>query len=767
MKTWHIHIEGQVQGVGFRPFIYRLAVQENIFGWVSNTIDGVHIELNGDERKANHFLSKIINQKPALAQVTASSLYAAEEQSFEHFTIIESKKEGVPNLLLSPDFGMCVDCQNELKDTGNRRVVYPFNTCTNCGPRYSIIEELPYDRETTAMQLFTMCASCSDEYHNPLNRRYFSQTNSCPDCAIELSFFDHNLNLRSLNVRNIIEQICQLWTDGKIIAIKGIGGYLLTCDAHNEQAIIRLRRLKHRPTKPFALIFPDISSLEKVVDISDIESIALQSVVAPIVLLDIKETVDAQLPFESIAPNLHQIGVMLPYTPLLDLLMKKYTKPIIATSGNISNSPIVYQDEKAKKELSLISDFVLTNNRKILVPQDDGLVRYSYFKKQKIIMRRARGLAPSYINPDLNLSTKTILATGAMLKSTFTFLHQGNVFISQYLGDLAHFDTEESYRQTIQHFFNIFKSQPEIILCDAHPEYPSTIFAQELATNSNLPVQKVQHHLAHFSAILGEHNLMQTPEPILGVIWDGTGLGDDRNIWGGEFFVYKNYEFERCGHLSYFDFILGDKMPKEPRISALVIGKQNPDALEFLRDKFTEEEWKVYHKILLKDSPLKCSSMGRLFDAVASLLNLCDLQSFEGEAAMRLETIALEYCQRNGLDFKSSYISKTTSNQMISVDEIVTGILQDIRNNIAVDFIAAKFHYSLVQAIDMCAHQLRIEKIAFSGGVFQNGLLIDLLQHHLSAKYSLYFHQSLSPNDENISFGQLIYHQIRQELRNK
>lgn len=767
MNTWHLHIKGQVQGVGFRPFIYRLAQQENLCGWVNNAIDGVHIEINANQEKVNLFLEKVIEQGPILARVTGVTIHVVQDQVFKDFTIHESKNEGVANLLVSPDFGMCSDCQEELLNATNRRSGYPFITCTNCGPRYSIVQHLPYDRVATTMSIFDLCDQCLDEYHAPTDRRYFSQTNSCPNCAIELSLFSKQKTIVSKKPVTIIDKTCQLWNEGKIIAIKGLGGYILTCDATNEQAVQQLRQLKYRPAKPFALMFPNLDLLEKEVEISEEESTALQSAVAPIVILNLKNNTDFDLQLKVIAPNLAQIGVMLPYTPLFDLLLRKHKLPIVATSGNRSNAPIIFDDNKALEELSLIADYVLANGREIAVPQDDSVIRFSYFNKQRIIVRRSRGYAPSYINPHLEFSDKTILATGAMLKSTFTFLHQKNVFISQYLGDLGHFDTEESYRLTLQHFFKLFQSEPEILLCDAHPNYSSTQFAEQLATSANLPIMKVQHHIAHFAAILGEHHLTQSVEAILGVIWDGTGLGDDENIWGGEFFVFKDSQFKRWGHLSYFDFMLGNKMPKEPRISALAMGKNIPGALAILKPKFSEEEWNIYQTILTKKHPLKSSSMGRCFDAVAALLNLCDRQTYEGEAAMLLEKQALAYFKTEGLDFQSSYFLNLTSEQTISVDEILTGIIQDIQQKKSVNYISAKFHYSLVQAIKAIAIALKIKKIAFSGGVFQNEVLVDLLLHHLGAKYELLFHQALSPNDENISFGQLIYYQIQEDLVNK
>ena len=538
MKTWHIHIEGQVQGVGFRPFVYVLAKEFGLNGWVNNTIDGVHIEINALEKVAQDFYQQLINKAPILAKITKHQIAVSSQKFFDNFQIIHSNLSGKANLLITPDFGLCQDCQVDISADQNRRYGYPFTTCTNCGPRYSIIKALPYDRERTTMATFSMCKNCQTEYDNPINRRYYSQTNSCVDCGIQMTLFDGNQQAIAPTSSVIIDLVCSFWKSGKIVAIKGIGGYLLTCDANNDKTIQLLRERKYRPSKPFALMYPNIDRIKKDLHLSEIEEQEINSSISPILLLDKKEKNTV-----SIAPNLQQIGAMLPYTPLFDLLLKKFQKPIIATSGNISNSPIVYSDEKALAELIQIADFIVTNNRPIVVPQDDSVIKFSTFKKQKIIIRRSRGLAPTYINARLKLSNKSILAAGAMLKSTFSFLHQKNTYISQYLGDLGHFDTEENYKHTVQHFLNLFKVKPEIILTDKHPEYAATLFGESLSKQLVIPIEKIQHHIAHFGAVLGENNLLHSAEPILGVIWDGTGLGDDKQIWGGEFFKYENYDF--------------------------------------------------------------------------------------------------------------------------------------------------------------------------------------------------------------------------------
>jgi hydrogenase maturation protein HypF len=764
MKTWHIHIKGQVQGVGFRPFVFLLAKEYGLKGLVNNSTNGVHIEVNTNEKLVIDFYNKLINNAPNLAQITSHSISEIEQKFFDNFQIIHSETTGEANLLLTPDFALCADCRSELHEVTNRRNKYLFITCTNCGPRFSIIHQLPYDRINTKMDTFKMCSNCNAEYENPFDRRYYSQTNSCPDCSINLTLFNSDQKEIACDSAEIIDKITHFWEEGKIVAIKGIGGYLLTCDAENKAAISELRKRKHRPSKPFALMFPDILTLKKVVDLKDEEIKQLQSHISPIVLLQIKN-IRAFVAKNNIAPGLNQVGAMLPYTPLYNLLLNKFGKPIVATSGNISNSPIVFQDEKALLELPQIADFILANNREIVVPQDDSVLKYSPFERQKIILRRSRGLAPTYINADLELPPQSILAMGAMLKSTFSFLHRGNIYISQYLGDLQHFDTQQNYEHTIQHFLKLFNAQPQIILCDKHREYASTEFGEVLSEELKVTVEPVQHHIAHFGAVLGENNLVHAEEPVLGVVWDGTGLGDDGQIWGGEFFKYENYDFLRCYYFDYFDFILGNKMPKEPRISALSACWDVMGAEAFLKNKFSETEWQVYNKFLEKENPLQTSSVGRLFDAVASLLGIMDKQSYEGEAAIQLEAMALEYFKRNGLDFQSSYFMEGAHYYRIPTKTLMTNIIIDLQKGKTRDFIAAKFHFSLMKIIKIVANNLKIKKIAFSGGVFQNGLLVDLILHHLKSDFELFFHQQLSPNDENISFGQLVCYQIEQHKK--
>lgn len=760
-----------MQGVGFRPFVYNLAKDFKLAGWVNNTTDGVHLQFNADEMVAQKFYKHIISGAPALSKITDHSIARVNYEIYDSFEIVESKIHDHPGLMLTPDFAMCDDCRTELNDSNNRRYQYPFITCTQCGPRFSIVKELPYDRPNTSMDSLAMCEACKDEYNNPQNNRHYSQTNSCPSCTVAMEMFDAAGNRLYGNNEPIINAVIKELTEGKIIAIKGIGGYLLFADAANRKSINALRERKHRPSKPFALMFPNVEAIKEVADLDRCEEDALNDVSAPIVLVRFKPVSKKLLCTNEIAPGLSRLGVMLPYTPLFQLILQKFGKPLIATSANISDASIIYSDEEALRSLSAIADFIVTNNREIIVPQDDSVIQFTRYSKQKIIIRRSRGMAPSFFNYDCH-SNETILATGALLKSSVTFVNNGNTFISQYLGNTESYEAQQAYSKTVQHFFDLFKKKAGVILTDKHPLYFSNSFAKNLAVNLKIKVREIQHHKAHFAAVLAENKLIElttrkhfnvsAQEPILGVIWDGTGLGDDGNIWGGEFFTYQNNTILRCSHFDYFPFILGDKMAREPRISALSICSVADIEDNFLRNKFTETEWNLYSKMLKENSVaprrrLMCSSVGRIFDAVASLLDLCDKQSYEGEAAMLLQERAQLYFDQNGLDMKESYFNDDMDYRHIPTASMIGKIVNDIRQN-STQCIAAKFHYSLVRLIDMVAKNMKSNKIAFSGGVFLNGLLVDLLQYHLSNKYQLFFHIELSPNDENISFGQMVYY---------
>jgi hydrogenase maturation protein HypF len=755
IHTYHIHITGIVQGVGFRPFVYKFAIQNNLKGWVNNTNDGVHIEINANEKQSNHFLKILLDNLPPLAIVTGYTITQVAENQFTNFEIIQSNNNTKPNLLITPDVAMCNDCKNELHKSSDRRYQYPFITCTNCGPRYSIISKLPYDRPFTTMQPFKMCDICWEEYNNPLERRHFSQTNSCPDCSIAMQLFENDKITENFND---LEYIVRQWEEGKIIAIKGIGGYLLTCDATNKNAIQLLRKRKNRPIKPFALMYPDLQSIQKDVLLSNEEEKELLSIHAPIVLLQKRKNLGTNISLHEINNDLSRIGIMLPYTPLYELLLNKFNKPIVATSGNISNSTIIFEDQLAIDELSKIADIILLNNRDIVVPQDDGVVQFSPEHQQKIVLRRSRGKAPIYINPNLQID-KNILATGSMLKSVFSFSHQNNIYVSQYLGNTASYEAQKNYEYTYQHLTKILEPHFSLVVTDKHPDYFATRFGKEIAEKNKIEHIEIQHHKAHFYSVLGEHNLLKSKEKIMGVIWDGTGLGTDQNIWGGEFFIYENKSMKRMHHIGEFDFILADKMVKEPRISALAIAHHIKGASKYLQNKFTDTEWKIYQQ-LLQNTRLKSTSMGRLFDAVSSLLFNNDIHGFEAEASIKLEQSAYKYIKHK----KAKSYLQTDVLPINFVEFIITKIINDLDHGVHSELIAAKFHISLVNYVELIAHRFHFKQIAFSGGVFQNALLVDLIINSFSNEYNLYFQKEFSPNDEGIPFGQLMY--VNQRINN-
>lgn len=787
--TWTIHIKGRVQGVGFRPFVWRAALDRQLKGWVANGLEGVLIKVNGSEEQIVDFQNYILKNPPQTAYVESSSLTTSAEHSFfDNFTIKDSNHDGLPVLHLTPDVALCNNCREDILAPENRRYHYPFTTCTVCGPRYSILTGLPYDRPLTTMQGFVMCAACQQEYGDPANRRYYAQTNSCPHCGIVLRLFRSEKGKGRIMAEpaqilqqastleteimdgqaGLLKQVIEAWQKGAIIAIKGIGGFLLTCDAGNAATVATLRARKHRPSKPFALMYPDLDTLWGDALVPETARQHLQSPAAPIVLLEQLEQPRSGLA-TGIAPGLHKIGAMLPNAPLFEVLLRDFGKPIVATSGNVSNTPLVFEDEKAIQQLPEIADYILTHNRPIVMPQDDSVITTCKMetKAASVVLRRARGLAPAWLQPDLQVPETAALALGADLKSTFTLVQHGIVNVSQYLGDLTDFEAQTRFQQVLGQLTGLYQAQPAVVIGDLHPGYFTTTFGQTLAQEWQLPWVQVQHHHAHFSAVLAENGLFAPEAPVLGVVWDGTGFGNDGQIWGGEFFLYTGQNqtapgerFQRCAHFDYFPLLLGDKMPREPRLSALSACWGVAAAVPWLRPKFTETEWKLYQKLPAQTNLLKTSSVGRIFDAVAALLGLADKISYEGEAALLLEDLASTYCNRHGFDFPGIRLEiSLLPGQPLRLHTAdffrqLIGCLDAGHDKAC---LAAKCHFALVEAIGRIARLLNIQKIAFSGGVFQNTLLLEMAQYLLSPNHTLYFHRQLSPNDESISFGQWAY----------
>lgn len=756
MTTYNIHLNGIVQGVGFRPYVYRTAISFGVKGFVRNDLNGVFIIVSGEKDNLKKFYDFLLQNMPKEANIITKTIKESAYRAYKDFKIESSKTDTIQinKPFIAPDFAMCDKCKSELYNPYNRRFQYPFITCTDCGPRYSIIQSLPFDRANTSMADLKLCKTCINEYFSPTDRRFYSQTNSCNDCGIKIKLYDSFGKMASDQDSTILEQVSQLINKGYIIAVKGIGGFLLVCDATNEQAIKTLRERKQRPTKPFAIIYPDIRSIEYDYAVSEAEKELLTSEIAPIVLLHKKKN-SYNIASEVIAPGLSKIGVFLPYAPLLELILSKFGKPIIATSANISGSNIIYENEQALTQLSIIADYILVHNRDITMPQDDSVIQISKETNTKIILRTGRGLSPVYFSIDNN--SLDAIGYGSLLKSSICLSSHNQIYVSQYLGNTTNFDSQENYKDVANKLLQLLMIKPTTLACDNHPNYFSTYLAEQQAKVHQIPLIKIQHHKAHFFAILGEYQLLH--ERVLGVIWDGTGLGEDYHIWGGEFFVYENYDIKREAHIEYTTNILGDKMAKEPRLSALSFFKGISN--DVIHTFFTPSEWSLYNNILSQEK-LQTSSVGRLFDAIAALLQLTLKQSYEGEAALCLENTACNYRIR----YPQYYHTYTFSfdGKEIFIKQMLSEIASDLTNKEEIGKIALKFHFTLVRIIDEVAQKYNINKLAFSGGVFQNPLLIDLLKIQLPNNYKLHFHKKTSPNDENISFGQIVALKCKQYL---
>jgi len=756
IKTYKIQINGRVQGVGFRPFIFNTAKNHKLNGSVSNNSKGVLIYINATKNASILFLNNVLSNHPDVAVIISHIIEEVAIKKFNNFSIVLSSTKEQINIPLTPDFAVCEDCKEEIKDKKNKRYQYAFTTCVHCGPRYAITTKFPFERENTTIENFVMCTSCKSEYKKPSNKRFHSQTNSCSECGISIQLVDNSGNLLETNQQKIIKTVAQLISEGKIIAIKNTNGYLLCCSAINSDVIQKLRIRKQRPNKPFAVLYPSIREVRKGFNLTATEGIELQSKVAPIVILS--NTTTTKITTKSIAPNLNQTGVMLPSSALMELIMHNCKTPIIATSGNIHGSPIISNSFEAEKKLKNIADYFLHHNLEIEFPQDDSVIKY--VNDKKIILRRSRGMAPNYLNNNHTNAT-SVLAMGAHLKSTFTFVPNQHTYVSQYFGNLDSYEVSERYKTTLEKYINVFNSKPKTILIDKHPEYQSSVLGTAFSKIWKTELIEIQHHKAHFASVLGEHDLFTTKTPpedgdqgkILGVIWDGTGLGDDYSIWGGEFFIYENKKIERLTHFEYFDWIANDKMAKEPRLSLLSL--LNEEDSDLIKGKFTKTEWNVYTK-LLKKNGLKTSSVGRLFDAVASALNIIDTNTFEAEAAMLLENCANSSNNNDCIDLlEYKEYDKIPSKLIMQI--IIKAYKID---GVSKAFIARSFIYTLAKNIIKIAKRNDIKIIACSGGVFQNSLLISMLIDLAKKENNVIkLNRKLSANDENISFGQLMYYQ--------
>jgi hydrogenase maturation protein HypF len=751
-----ISARGVVQGVGFRPFIYQLATKYNLKGWVCNTSEDVKIEVQGESQDLKLFLSELQNNAPPLARIENVSVTYHPPAGYTKFEIRHSIAEEGKYQLVSPDIATCQACRQEIFSPQDRRYHYPFTNCTNCGPRFTIIEDIPYDRPKTTMCSFAMCPDCQAEYDNPLDRRFHAQPNACPKCGPRLELLDAKGN--HVEATDIIATASQLLRDGKIMAIKGLGGFLLACDATSEKAVQLLRRRKRRPFKPLAIMVADIDEAKKYCQVSETEEKLLTSPQSPILLMPWKPEPTV---CQAVAPNLKYLGLMLPYTPMHHLLLKESGLPLVMTSGNISEEPICKDNDEAVKRLSGIADYFLVHNRDIYARYDDSVTMVERGEVQ--LTRRARGYAPYPVH--LTFNAKQVLGCGAEEKNTFCLTQDNYAFISQHIGDMENLETMEHFENTLTLYKKLFRIEPEIVACDLHPEYLSTKYALELASQSNhIKLVPVQHHHAHIVSCMVDNGV---ESPIIGVALDGTGYGSDGRIWGGEFLVTDYKGFKRLGHLEYLPLPGGAAAIKKPYRTAIgyllkLLGDSSlSPELSFLKriDSVEIELIKRQLQIGL-NSPLN-SSMGRLFDAVSSLIGIRGEIDYEGQAAVELEMAAYDCIDKVGDKGYPYSIIESDGVNIIRLKELFPAIVEDLYRGVSKATISARFHNTVAHMIfDMCqliARNTGINQVTLSGGVFQNRLLlrkvIPLLE---SAGFSVLTHKQVPCNDGGISLGQAV-----------
>lgn len=783
-KRLRIIIRGAVQGVGFRPFVYRLATEMGLPGWVLNSTQGIFIEAEGRAPELETFLLHIEREKPPRSFIQSLEYSFLDPVGYATFEIRQSDESGDKTALILPDIATCSDCLREIFDPTNRRYRYPFTNCTNCGPRFTIIEALPYDRPNTTMKRFAMCRECQTEYENPLDRRFHAQPNACPRCGPHLELWDGGGKVLASH-HDALLRAAEAIRHGWIVAVKGLGGFHLIVDARNEEAVVLLRRRKHREEKPFALMYPTLELVREHCDVAELEERLLGSPESPIVLLRRKRSAirhpqSAIAP--SVAPGNPYLGIMLPYTPLHHLLMAELGFPVVATSGNLSDEPICTDEQEALRRLAGIADLFLVHNRPIARHVDDSVVRV--MMGRELVLRRARGYAPlpiangglmdSHQTPSLvqtgTSSPTSVLAVGAHLKNTIAVSVGPQVFISQHIGDLETAEAFEAFHRVIKSFHELYNLRPSAVACDAHPDYLSTQYARR----NGLPVISVQHHYAHVLACMAENEL---EPPVLGVAWDGTGYGLDGTIWGGEFLHITEHSFRRIGHFRTFRLPGGEKAIKEPRRTAVgllyeIFGEDVFTMTELVPVMaFSAEERAVLRTMLGRkiNAPVT-SSVGRLFDAVAALAGVRQVVRFEGQAAMELE-FALDGLETEEAyplrishfrsQIESSLGDTATPNPpfvlLIDWEPMVRDILADVREGASAGLISAKFHNALVEAILTVAHRVGEERIVLTGGCFQNKYLNERAVHRLRSEgFRPYWHQRIPPNDGGIALGQVV-----------
>lgn len=815
MRHVHIHVTGIVQGVGMRPFVYREAMAHGICGWVLNAGDGVHIEAHARAEAVDGFVAALSEHAPAAARVERvdiadlkpSGWSAADEQGFR---IVASQDQTAHTTLVSPDIATCDDCLRELFDPADRRYHYPFINCTNCGPRFTIIRSLPYDRAATSMNCFPMCPECAAEYADPLDRRFHAQPDACFDCGPHITWREASVGgepgeaaaLPAVGTTReasdaIIERCIELLAGGGIVAIKGLGGFHLACDASNEQAVAELRRRKRRSNKPLAVMVRDLADVERLCHVNDVERGLLAGSIRPIVLLRRRAVCesggspDALALAPSVAHDLPELGVMLPYTPLQHLLLAaaeaRGVHALVMTSGNLSEEPIETDDDLAWERLVAagIADALLGNDRAILSRYDDSLVHV--VDGAIMPVRRARGYAPQPLPlPALDGAPSCVLACGPQQKATIALTREGTngeatCFVSQHIGDVENGGTFDAWNAARTRLEDLFDLAPAALACDLHPSYLSDQWAREQARKCNLPLVEVQHHHAHIASVMAEAiaaGQLTTDTRVLGIAFDGTGAGTDGTIWGGEFLVASLDGFERTAHLLTWALPGGAASVRDARRNAFALLSElglleHPGAAQLL-DSLDEQTRSVTATMIERgiNSP-RTSSMGRLFDAAAAILGICDKATYEGEPAIELEAAAWRAFSSesacptgNMVSFSVTESSRPDDCHVLNSRPLFEALLEGIRTGVPAGKLALDFHVTIARssariAREICARE-GLDTVALSGGVFMNRLLLQLLTRELkSMGLTVLIPRSVPVNDGCIAYGQAVIARAR------
>ena len=744
-----LEINGIVQGVGFRPFIYQLARHHGLTGEVANTVTGVSLLLEGPESDIRQFIDELPTKKPPLAHIVEVSSTPEAVRGFSAFSIVKSRAHATRATLISPDVMVCDDCLAEMRDPADRRFGYPFINCTNCGPRYTIIDDIPYDRPKTSMRHFVMCPQCQAEYDDPDNRRFHAQPNACPVCGPRVTLCDAGGSVVD-TVDPIADAAARL-KDGCIVAVKGLGGFHLAVDATDADAVARLRRRKQREEKPLALMCSSLDRVREIARVGAAEERLLVSIQRPIVLLEKREPTPLA---DSVAPRNRYFGIMLPYAPVHHLLLDAGFAALVMTSANLSEEPIAIDNAEAFSRLGDIADAFLVHDRDILLRSDDSIVRYSAGHMRPI--RRSRGYVP--VPVFLKDQVPPVLACGAELKNTVCLTRGRQAFVSQHIGDLENRATDDFFRLTVDHLKRILDIDPQVVACDLHPDYMSTRYARQL---EGIPLVAVQHHHAHIAACMAEN---QVDGPVIGLSFDGTGLGTDGTVWGGEVLVADYHTFTRAAHLA----------PVPMPGSAAAIREPWRMALGHLRSAFGEELGSLRLPFLgamdgrrrdiimaMMEKRINCpmtSSMGRLFDAVAAMVGLRGRVAFEGQAAMELEMI-LDGSESGSYPF--SWDDPDDGPLCIATAPIVRGVVSDLAAGRSPSTVSARFHNTLIDLFDALCRHLRavtgIDRVALSGGVFQNNrLLTGMITALEKSGFDLLTHRVVPTNDGGLSLGQAV-----------